>query len=287
MSDQSTTRAPGSVSQRLRRLVRGAEPSSANADGGARLDTRLARIERALDDLVEAARTPPGEQPKPQGLDAIAEGLAALEKQISRAGREQLKTNTLVEAQLEQQRAALALAHAAGERHERDTTTLREHLRTTQQAARLELVRALLPVLDGLDEALRSGTYVLEHAATPRRRPGLFGGLRRHTHPTTDEQALRESMRAWLDGLRFVRQRLLDVLAAEGVRPMDAEGQPFEPHQHTALEVVPAKDRPPGTVVSILRQGYLAGGRILRHAEVAVAGDTGQQDPPHGNQKAT
>ena len=305
MSEQATACAPGSLARRLRRLVYGIDPARLDArltrieralDGahalegpaGAHLDAPLARIERALNDLAEVPRTSAAAQPESDELRALAERLAALEKQISRAGREQLKTNALAEAQLEQQRAALEAMRTAGERYERDATMLREQLRTTQRAARLDLVRAILPALDGLDEALRSGTHVLDQAAplSPPRR-GLFRGLRRSAQSTVDEPALRESMRAWLDGLRFVRQRLLDVLAAEGVRPMDPEGRPFEPHQHTALEVVPATDQPPGTVVSTLRQGYLVDGRIMRHAEVAVAGDTGAHDASRSEQKAT
>jgi molecular chaperone GrpE len=86
-------------------------------------------------------------------------------------------------------------------------------------------------------------------------------------------EALRGALDSWLVGLTFVRQRLLDVLAAEGVRPMDAEGQPFDPRLHVALEVVPAGDElPPGTVAAELRRGYLVGDRVLRHAEVAVSG---------------
>ncbi len=271
-------RPRSSVTERLRRLVHGpAEPpAAADANGVVRFDERLALIERALDDLARAVHTRPVEQPEPWEPGAIEQGLAALEKQINRAGREQLKTNALVEAQLEQQRAALDALRAADERREGEVTTLREKLRGAQQAARLEMVRAVLPALDGLDEALRSGTHLLDQAVPPPRRRGLFG----RPWPSGGEQALRESMRAWLDGLGFVRKRLLDVLAAEGVLPMDADGHPFEPRWHIALDVVAANDRPPGTVVSTLRQGYVAGDRILRHAEVAVAGDNSQHDGP-------
>jgi molecular chaperone GrpE len=273
--------------ERLRRLVRGAAepPAFAAADGVVQLGERLARIERALADLAQAVSARPEVPPEPPGLGAIEQGLAALEKQITRAGREQLKTNTLVETQIEQQRAALEALRAADERREGEATALRDQLRTVQQTARLEMVRAILPALDGLDEALRSGTQLLEQAAPQRRR--LLSRLRGHAPPSPAEQTLRESMQAWLDGLQFVRQRLLEVLAAEGVLPMDADGQPFDPRRHIALDVVPARDRPLGTVVSTLRQGYVAGDRILRHADVAVAGDSGQHDAPRRTTKGT
>jgi molecular chaperone GrpE len=70
-----------------------------------------------------------------------------------------------------------------------------------------------------------------------------------------------------------VRQRLLGVLADEGIMPIAAEGQSFDPHLHVALEVVPpSDDLPPGHVAAELRRGYMAGERVLRHAEVAVSG---------------
>jgi molecular chaperone GrpE len=89
--------------------------------------------------------------------------------------------------------------------------------------------------------------------------------------PSTSEAQLRDSLRAWLQGLTFVRQRLLDALAAEGVRPIPALGLPFDPVLHLAIQAVPSTNQPAGTVVSEIRRGYTISGRVLRHAEVAVA----------------
>ena len=237
---------------------------------------------------VEGPARPLAHQPDaPEGdgaqgdLVALRQGLAALEKQISRAGREQLKANSLAEAQLEQLAAALELLRTADARRDAEVASVHEQARDARAAARLEVVRALLPALDGLDEALRSGERLLEQAAAaPADRPApgrtllarLRGALSRPAPADHPEAALRAAMAAWLVGLTFVRQRLLDVLAAEGVRPMDAQGQPFDPQRHVALEVVPAGDSlPPGTVAAELRRGYLVHDRVLRHAEVAVS----------------
>ena len=70
----------------------------------------------------------------------------------------------------------------------------------------------------------------------------------------------------------MVRRRLLDALAAEGVTLIAAEGQPFDPRRHIAVEVVAAA-APSGTVMQEIRRGFVVGTRVLRHAEVAVAGD--------------
>jgi molecular chaperone GrpE len=288
VSERAAPRTRG----RLRRLLFGSsEPASSTDDDLALLHTRLEGIERVLDDLARAARAPAAEPPAPQGQSegpalrpaALEERLAGLEKQINRAGREQLRLNTLIEAQTEQQRAALEALEAANARRDDEIRTLREQLRAAQKAARLDMVTALLPALDSLDEAVRAGRQLLAKVPARQRR-GLFGRLRA-PEPSAGEQALRESMAAWLDGLRFVRSRLLELLAAEGVVPMEPEGRPFDPHRHSVLEVVAASDEPPGNVVATLRQGYLAGERVLRHAEVAVAGEAGRHETGRGERR--
>jgi molecular chaperone GrpE len=70
--------------------------------------------------------------------------------------------------------------------------------------------------------------------------------------------------------LTFVRRRLLNTLAAEGIVPMNAEGRQFDPRYHVAVEVVAAGQLPPGTIAQEIRCGYLVGDRVLRHADVAV-----------------
>jgi hypothetical protein len=81
-----------------------------------------------------------------------------------------------------------------------------------------------------------------------------------------------EACRAWLRGLELVRERLLDILVAEGVKPISARGTGFDPQQHVALGTVAATPEiPAGTVVAELRRGYRLGERVLRYAEVTVA----------------
>ncbi|MBV9278677.1 MAG: nucleotide exchange factor GrpE, partial [Chloroflexi bacterium] len=198
-----------------------------------------------------------------------------LEKQVERLGREQFKARTLAEAQMDQINAALEMLRASDARRETELDALRARGRADQTAARLEVVQAMLPALDGLDEALRSGRRLLEQHAEPPRQPTLFGRLSGRPAPPVQAE-LHEAMAAWLAGLTFVRQRLLDVLAAEGVQPIETRGLEFDPHFHVALEVVPPSETAPaGTIVSELRRGYLAGDRVLRYAEVAVVGERG------------
>ncbi len=201
-------------------------------------------------------------------LGELRAGISALEKQITRAGREQLKANTLTAAQTEQLTLALEQLRTADTRREAALNDLRERNRVEQAEARLAVVRSILPALDGLDEALRSGQATLARSTETDLLRELLG-LAPESAPSGADP--RTTLAAWLQGLEFVRRRLLDALAAESVIPIPAVGQRFNPQRHLALEAVVATKAPPGTVVGEIRRGYSVGERILRHAEVIVA----------------
>ncbi len=274
--------------------------SSAEADA-----QRLARMEQQLADLgrqVEALRSAVAPEAGSAGADlaALQEALLGLEKQVGRAGREQLKANTVAEAQSAQLDEALEQLRAADSRRATEIDALREQLRREQSTARRTAAQEILPALDGLDEALRSGRQLLaasaqdtdaEADAIASAKPAqggwlrqLFGEPQPAPAPPQHNAALQQlaqqtaSIDAWVTGLTFVRKRLLDVLADADVRPISATGRPFDPQQHVAIGVVPpTADAPAGTVVEELRRGYLAGERVLRHAEVLVAANEEQQ----------
>jgi molecular chaperone GrpE len=241
------------------------------------LQSRLDAIERRLAELTQHTQAfQPATPQVDQQVAIVKDALVTLEKQISRAGREQLKANSLAEAQIEQLTAALEALRAADSRREAEMAALREQVRQAETADRLEIVRSLLPALDGIDEALRAGQQLLEQQPPPPVPSTPFERMRaRIAQAQRPDPTMREALAAWLVGITFVRQRLLDVLAADHVHPIHAQGQPFDPQLHVAVEVVPAGPQAmPGTVVAELRRGYLAGQRVLRHAEVAVASET-------------
>lgn len=210
-----------------------------------------------------------------QQVQALHEQTGRLEKQINRSGREQLKANSHTEAHMERLDAALELLRTADTRRDDEIYTLRAQTDEQQATARLQVVQALFPALDGLDEALRSGEQLLQQAAVPpASRPStLFQRLMDYRSEMSEtESALRQKMEAWLVGLNYVRQRLFGVLESEGVVPIPADGYPFDPRLHIALDVIAASDTvSAGMVAAELRRGYLLGERVLRHSEVVVA----------------
>ena len=76
---------------------------------------------------------------------------------------------------------------------------------------------------------------------------------------------------ALIEGLRLVQRQLEGALEKSGVTPIDAEGQPFDPHLHEAITHMPSADVPEGTVLAQTRRGYRMGDKLLRAAQVVVS----------------
>jgi molecular chaperone GrpE len=226
------------------------------------MQAQLDRLEQRLDGVAEVMGTS-------SGPAALAEALASLEKQIGRAGREQFKASTLAEALRDQLQEALAALRAGEAERDHTLDELRSQATAMATEARRAVARNVIPALDGLEEAVRSGRRLAD-SPPPQitQRPGWFG---RKQPETPSDEALRANLRAWLQGLEFVRDRLLAVLAAEGITPIPALGEQFNPEIHMALEVSqPTSEAPPGTITAVIRQGYMVGDHVLRPTEVAV-----------------
>ncbi len=80
---------------------------------------------------------------------------------MARAGKEQFKANSLVEAQQQNLKTILDQLRAGEAAREREVTQLREQIDRVGDEARLEVIKRLLPVLDGLDEAIAAGEALL------------------------------------------------------------------------------------------------------------------------------
>lgn len=72
-------------------------------------------------------------------------------------------------------------------------------------------------------------------------------------------------------GVALVRNQLLDALRRHGVKPIDAQGKPFDPNMHQAVMQQPSAEVPPQTVLNVLEQGYTIHDRVLRPARVVVS----------------
>ena len=72
-------------------------------------------------------------------------------------------------------------------------------------------------------------------------------------------------------GIELTLQSLLKSLADLGVAEIPAEGQPFDPRLHEAVEHIEDPQYGEGMVVRVIRTGFVRAGVVLRHTLVAVA----------------
>jgi molecular chaperone GrpE len=75
----------------------------------------------------------------------------------------------------------------------------------------------------------------------------------------------------WVEGIVAIDRKLRLLLDSEGLTPIEAVGQPFNPHDHEAAVREERTDVPDGTVVAELQRGYRIRDRVLRPAMVVVA----------------
>jgi molecular chaperone GrpE len=79
------------------------------------------------------------------------------------------------------------------------------------------------------------------------------------------------ALKSLIDGIELTEREMQRLLAKHGVKPIEAEGEKFDPHKHQAMFEVPDPNRPEGTVVQVVQTGYSIGERVLRPAMVGVA----------------
>lgn len=74
------------------------------------------------------------------------------------------------------------------------------------------------------------------------------------------------------EGFRLIQQKLLHLLAGQGLRPMeDCKGQVFDTDRHEAITKAPApNDELKGKVIDVVEQGYTLHEKVVRFAKVVV-----------------
>ena len=115
--------------------------------------------------------------------------------------------------------------------------TLKKHRELSDKGKR-DLLDALLPVVDALDQALRADAN-----------DGV--GYRR--------------------GVEAIHKQLLDVMFKRGVEPIEAVGADFDPTLHEAVSHEPSERHRNNEVIEEFRRGYKLDDGLLRASMVKVA----------------
>ena len=72
-------------------------------------------------------------------------------------------------------------------------------------------------------------------------------------------------------GMNMVLKQLTDFLTDNGLQPIDAAGQKFDPNLHEAIAHEASEEVPEGIVIRQTRRGYRMKDRLLRPSSVVVS----------------
>jgi molecular chaperone GrpE len=72
-------------------------------------------------------------------------------------------------------------------------------------------------------------------------------------------------------GMSMVLKQLMDFLVEQGLQPIDATGQKFDPNLHEAIAHEPSEKVSEGVVIRQTRRGYRMKDRLLRPSSVVVS----------------
>ena len=79
------------------------------------------------------------------------------------------------------------------------------------------------------------------------------------------------ALHALVEGVRMARGGLVRDLGAFNFKPIETQGVNFDPKIHEAVGTEPREDMPPGTIVTVLSEGYRLDDLVIRPARVVVA----------------
>jgi molecular chaperone GrpE len=85
-----------------------------------------------------------------------------------------------------------------------------------------------------------------------------------------NSQPKKKSYQALKQGIQFIYQKLMAVLKKQGVEPIEAVGQPFDPQLHSAIMQVEDNAKPSNLVVEEAVKGYRFKDKLLRYSQVVV-----------------
>lgn len=113
--------------------------------------------------------------------------------------------------------------------------------------AKAELARKLLPPLDSLERAMEAAE---DHGADG----------------------------AWVDGLRMVHTQFMAALETEGIVPIEALGQEFDPRLHEVVATMPSDIVPQGSITAEVSRGYRLGDTVIRASQVVTSSGAPEGD---------
>lgn len=87
-----------------------------------------------------------------------------------------------------------------------------------------------------------------------------------------------ENKEALINGIKMVHKKLDNLLAKEGLEPLECVGKQFDPNLHEILAQVPTNEHQSGTVLEEARKGFTFKGKVLRPSVVKIACENSKSD---------
>jgi len=117
---------------------------------------------------------------------------------------------------------------------------IEELFANNDQAAEM-VVEDLFSIADGLEAGIRTGGAISSPEMVP-----------------------------WLDGMRIIYQRVMELLERFDIYPLHSVGKSFDPSLHVAVAVEHVQDVDDNIILEEQRRGYMRGDKVIRYAEVVV-----------------
>jgi len=178
------------------------------------------------------------------GEEAIEETVQNKTEEIDQAGFVNIEEVESMRVKLDEMQSKVDEYLDGWQRSRAEFTNYKKRVEREQaqahQTAAGNILKRFLDIMDDLDRALKN---------RPQEKDGA----------------------EWAAGIELVYRKFLNVLEAEGVKTIDAEGKAFDPNLHEAISHEECEGVPEGQVIEVVKQGYLLGERVLHPAVVRVA----------------
>ncbi|HUV79483.1 MAG TPA: nucleotide exchange factor GrpE [Candidatus Bathyarchaeia archaeon] len=109
-----------------------------------------------------------------------------------------------------------------------------------EQCATEELIKRLLPIIDTLEAGFASAKQC-------------------------------EDLMSFVKGIELTYNDLMDMLGKEGLKPINAVGEKFDPYKHEVTMSVINDDHPEDTILEELERGYTLGAKVIRTSKVGIS----------------
>ncbi len=150
-----------------------------------------------------------------------------------------LMQKELEEARMQTESAIDKMLRLAAEFDNYKKRSAREYENIRKYASE-SLIKELLPIVDNFERAIQSANES-------------------------------KNFESFLEGVKLIFNQIINLLEKEGVIPIKAVGEQFDPNYHEAVMHVDSEEYPANVVTEEYQKGYILKDRVIRPAMVAVS----------------